>query len=76
MNVANATEHYVGALVVVHVIHFLYSPEGGSYYKGLSRDVPLKLFSKSASWYNNDPLLIQCKNWYKHGSYFLKLAQK
>ena len=30
INVANATEHYAGALVVVHVIHFLYSPEGGS----------------------------------------------
>ena len=28
----------------------------GSYYKGLSGDVPLKWVSKSASWYNNDPL--------------------
>ena len=27
MNVADATEHYAGALVVVYVIHILYSPE-------------------------------------------------
>ena len=29
---------------------------GGSKYKGLSGDVPLKWVSKSASWYNDDPL--------------------
>ena len=29
---------------------------GGSWYKGLSRDVLLKWVAKSASWYNNDPL--------------------
>ena len=49
---------------------------GGSYI--LSGDVPLKWLANSASCYNNDPL-IQCKNWYKHWSYFqnfLKLAQK
>ena len=30
--------------------------EGGSQYKGLSRDMPLKWVSKSAFRYNNDPL--------------------